>query len=150
MSLYNFSEREPGYNYRVKARMVVPEIPMQDGPAYYLEFIEVISREKYEGNEAFEISLIRSYIPGGPTIVLRKKDGQYYFVSDKISLTYADAEIGEQLEEIWQYNKNLNENWEAHGTPPVIKWKAITATVTHDPENLGKSYLVSRVEFVYF
>lgn len=150
MSLYSFSEREAGYNYRVKARMVVPEIPMQDGPAYHLEFMEVVSKEKYEGNEAFEILLIQSYVPGGPTIALGKKDGQYHFIPDKITLTYTDAEVGEQLEEIWQHSEELRENWEADQTPPVIKWKGITAIVTHDPENFGKSYLVSRVEFVEF
>src|SRR3546814_616391 len=66
MSLYSFTEREPGYSYRVKARMVVPDVAPQDGPSYHLEFIEVLSREKYEGNESFEISLIQSFIPGGP------------------------------------------------------------------------------------
>lgn len=147
MSLYYFAGREPGYDYRVKARMVVPEIPPQDGPSYHLEFIEVISKEKYKGNEAFEIALIQSHVPGGPTIHLGKKDGQYYFVPEKITLTYANEEIQGQLEEIWQHNNELRENWETDNVPPVIKWKSITATVTHDPGNFGKSYLVSHIEF---
>lgn len=36
MSLYSFADREPGYNYQVKARMVVPKVPPADGPAYIL------------------------------------------------------------------------------------------------------------------
>jgi len=31
---------------------------------------------------------------------------------------------------------------------PVFKWKSIKASVTHDPANFGKSYIVSGVEFV--
>src|SRR3546814_10683383 len=148
MSLYSFTEREPGYSYRVKARMVVPDVAPQDGPSYQLEFIEVLSREKYEGNESFEISLIQSFIPGGTAIYLEKKDGEYHFIPEKITLTYTDPEVGEQLEEIWQHNEALHDAWETEGTPPVIKWKAITATVTHDPENFGESYLVSQIVFV--
>src|SRR5690606_4391620 len=98
MHLYYFTDREPGYNYRVKARMVVPDIPPQDGPAYHLDFIKVISKEKYEGNDPFEIALIQSYVPAGPAIILLKEKNQYWFGS-KIQLTYHDEGIGRQLEE---------------------------------------------------
>ncbi|WP_257669998.1 hypothetical protein [Parapedobacter tibetensis] len=147
MHLSGFTEREPGYNYRVKARMVAPEVPAMDGPAYHLEFIGVVSEEKYEGNEPFEIALIQSHVPGGPVIMLRKQDGHYHFIPERLTLTHANEEVGSQLEEIWQHNNELLENYQTHGTPPVIKWRAIKATVTHDPENFGKSYLVSHIEF---
>src|SRR3546814_13077697 len=59
MSLYSFTEREPGYSYRVKARMVVPDVDPQDGPFYHLEFIAVLSRKKSEGNKKSENRLVR-------------------------------------------------------------------------------------------
>jgi len=36
-SIHDFTEREPGFNYRVKARMVAPDVPPQDGPSYWLD-----------------------------------------------------------------------------------------------------------------
>src|SRR3546814_16093327 len=99
MSLYSFTEREPGYSYRVKARMVVPDVAPQDGPSYHLEFIEVLSREKYEGNESFEISLIQSFLTGGPAISLSHKHGEYHFFPEQITLPYPAPELGRQMDE---------------------------------------------------
>jgi hypothetical protein len=147
LSLFGFTDREPGYNYLVKARMVVEKEPPQDGSAYHLEFMKVISKEKYKGNEPFEIRLIQSYIPGGPTIILGKQDGSYYFVPDKIALTYSGEEVKEQLEEIWQNANYLRENWQKPGIQEELKWRSITATVTHDTENFGKAYRVQHIEF---
>jgi hypothetical protein len=148
MPLSGFTDREPGYNYRVKAKMVAAQgPPMQDGgPADNLQFISVISKEKYDGNTPFKLALIQSYVPGGPVIMLRKQDGQYHFIPEKITLTYADDEVRKQLEEIWQYNEALQEDYLNGGTL-VMKWRTITATATHDPEKFGKAYLVSHIEF---
>ncbi len=147
MHLYSFTDREPGYNYRVKARMVVPETPPQDGPAYHLDFIEVISSEKHKGNEVFEIALIQSYVPGGPTIMLGKRNGSYDFISEKITLTYQSQSVHDELEEIASHADYLRENWQKPGIQSEMKWAAIKATVTHDPDNFGKSYLASHIEF---
>jgi hypothetical protein len=146
MSLYNFNDREPGYNYRVKAKVVKPAEPLQDAPSYWLEFVKVLSKEKSTTNEPFEIALIQSYLPGGPIIMLRKKDATYYY-NDKLTLTYANMEVKKQLDEIAEFNDALTKSWEESKTIPAMKWQAIKATVTHDPQNFGKSYLVSRIEF---
>lgn len=146
MELYYFAEREAGYNYRIKARMVVPETPPQDGAAYHLDFLEVISKEKYEGDEPFEIALIQSPVPAGPMITIVKKEDHYWFgFGSDIQLTYHDEEIGSQLEEIWKNRKEIQQNAE-EGIATYPGWKSITATVTHDPENFGKAYLVSHIE----
>jgi len=147
-SLQGFDEREPGYTYTVRAKVHIDsnDPPIQDAAPYWLNFLEVINEDKYEGNEPFEIALIQSYVPGGPVIMLRKYENEYHFISEKITLTYNDEEVQEQLEEIWQYNEELRENYE-NKIPLVFRWSAIKATVTHDPENFGKSYLVSNIEF---
>lgn len=148
ISLYSFLDREPGYNYRVKARMVVEKNPPQDGSAYHLEFLKVLSKEKYDGNESFNVALIQALVPSGPAIILRKQDGHYYFVSEKIELTYQDENIGNQLEEIWQHAKYIGENWKKPGIQEELKWRSIVATVVHDPEKFGKAYRVQAIEFV--
>jgi len=146
MSLFYFTDREPGYTYHVKAKMVAEKDPPQDGPAYHLEYIETMGKEKYEGNESFELELIQSYVPGGSTIMLGKREGLYYFVPDKLALTYNDAEIGNQLEEIWQHCEEIQQNYKDKiYTEP--KWRSIRTTVNHDPDNFGKAYLVSHIEF---
>lgn len=148
MSLYNFSEREPGYNYRVKAKMTAYTGPlMQDGgPTDHLTFIEVISKEKYEGNESFEIDLIQSYIPGGPKIMLFKEDGKYIFLNN-IQLTCKDNDVEAELEKIWEQQKEIQQNYK-NNMSSRSPWRSIRATVSHDPDNFSKAYLVHSLKFV--
>ncbi|MDM1295677.1 hypothetical protein HX021_15400 [Sphingobacterium sp. N143] len=135
MSLYYFEDREPGFIYRVKAKMVAPEEPPQDGPSYYLTYIKTLDKKKYEGTESFELELIQTYIPGGPMIVLSKENGKYLF-SSGIQLTYKDTNIENQLAEIWKNSEEVRHN----ATYP--KWKSIRVTVSHDPDYFGKAYLI--------
>jgi len=147
-SLRGFDDRKPGYNYRVKARLNVNPDPPQDGPDRWFNFIRVISEEKYQGNEPFEIMLIKSYVPGGPGISLRKTNDRYQYIQDKLELTYASQEVKDQLEEIWQNALEIRDSWELNHHVSNPKWKSIKATVTHDPDNFGKAYLVQRIDFV--
>lgn len=145
MSLYYFTDREPGYSYRVKAKMISEKVPPQDGPSYHLEYIETLGKEKYEGSESFELELIQSHIPEGPVIVLRKEEGYYLFQSN-IQLTYNEVETGNQLENIWQHSEEIEQNAKDKiSTEP--KWRSIRATVSHDPANFGRAYMVSHIEF---
>lgn len=140
--LVGFDQREPGYNYRVRAKFHHDEDPPQDGSSDSFEFLKVLDQEQYKGTESFEIQMIVSYVPGGPVIRLNKTGNDYYFISDKLQLTAANSTIGSQLEEIWQNVKEIRANWKL--TP---KWKAIKATVTHDPQKFGKAYLVQQIQF---
>lgn len=142
-SLADFSQREPGYTYRIKAVFHYNENPPADGPSYYYEFLNVISKEQYKGSESFDIQLIVSYVPGGPVIRLNKQGSDYFF-SDKIQFTIANATVGNQLAEIWQNVQEVRANWKTGQLP---KWKAIKATVIHDPQQFGKAYLVQKIEF---
>lgn len=147
LSLSAFDEREPGYDYYVKAKMIAYKGPlMQDGgPMSHLRFIEIISKEKYDGNETFELELIQSYIPGGPMIMLIKEKGNYFF-KENIQLTYTDLEVGRQLEEIWENREEIRQNTiDKIATEP--KWRSIRATVSHDPDNFGRAYLINSLKF---
>lgn len=146
MSLAGFSEREPGYTYRVRAKVVKPAEPLMDGPSYWLNFVKVVTKEKVVVSVPFDLALIQSLVPGGPFIRLRKEDGKFY-MDDKVMLTYANDEVRNQLEEIWAFNNFIFESWQNTKTVPPMKWKAISATVTHDAQQFGKAYLVSKIEF---
>lgn len=146
MSLRDFSERKPGYTYRVKARLHVEKNPPQDGPDRWFDFSRVVSEEKYLGNAPFDIMLIKSFVPGGPVITLFKKDDQYQYIQDKLQLTYTSQTVKDQLEEIWQNALDIREKAK-NNLQSDPKWKSIKATVTHDPNNFGKAYLVQRIEF---
>ncbi|WP_443937618.1 hypothetical protein [Pedobacter sp. MW01-1-1] len=143
-ALAGFSDRQPGYSYRVKARFHHEENPPQDGPSYWYDFLNIVSKEAYKGNTTFEIQLIYSYVVGGPTIQISKKDANYYFVPDKIQLTYTSDAIKNQLEEIWLHAKEIRES----STIKQPKWTSIKATVTHDPQKFGSAYLVQNIQFL--
>ncbi|MGY3054884.1 hypothetical protein ACVWYG_003093 [Pedobacter sp. UYEF25] len=143
-SLYSFTERRPGFTYKVKAKFVVAPKDLQDGPAYYFEFINVISKERYAGNESFTIPLIVSYVPGGPVIQLNKSDDNFFYLSDKIQLTYKDEEVRKQLEEIWQHAQEIRSNWPNN---QQLKWRAVKATAKHDSAKFDSAYLVEKIEF---
>lgn len=136
--LFGFLDREPGYNYHIKAKMVVPNLPPQDGPSYHLEFLNVEKKEKYLGNETFEIPLILGIIPGGPFINMHKEEGKYLF-SNKVTLNFTAEDIGEKLEEIWQHKVEVDQ------VQKTLKWKSITLTVNHDPSSFGQAYIVSKI-----
>ncbi|SDH35880.1 hypothetical protein SAMN05421827_12233 [Pedobacter terrae] len=144
-SLSGFDEREPGYTYRVKARFNRDEVPLQDGPEYYFVFEKVISKEQYKGSESFIVQLITNYVVGGPNIRLSKTGNDYYMIPDKLQLTYANSTVQNELEEIWLNAQEIRANWQ-NGQRP--KWKAIKATVVHDPQKFGKAYLVQQIQFI--
>lgn len=78
---------------------------------------------------------------------LSMTNGSYDFIPEKIALTYASQSVHDKLEEIASHVDYLRENWQKPGIQSEMKWTAIKATVTHDPENFGKAYLVSDIEF---
>jgi hypothetical protein len=142
--LQGFDEREPGYNYRVKAIFRHLENPPQDAASAYFEFKNVMSKEQYKGNESFDVQLIVSYIPGGPVIRLNKEGNAYYLIPGKLQLTFNNATVENQLAEIW---KNKLEMLTSSLYNPIPKWKAIKATVIHDPNKFGKAYLIQQIQF---
>ncbi|WP_316834332.1 hypothetical protein [Pedobacter nutrimenti] len=146
ISLHGFTDRKPGYIYRVKARLNVDPNPPQDASDRWFNLTKIISKEKYQGNEQFDITLIKSIIPSGPVITMGKIDGKYYYINDKLELTYSNDAVKAQLEEIWQNGLKIQDD-RKNNIQSYPKWKSIKATVTHDPNNFGKAYLVQRIEF---
>ncbi len=147
-SIHGFDQRKPGYIYHVRAKFNVLANPPQDGADRWFNFTQVISEEKYQGNETFTITLIKSIVPGGPVITLQKTDDKYYFIQDKLQLTYGNDLVRDQMEEIWQNALQIRDSWEKDRQQVQPKWRFIRAIVTHDPGNFGKAYLVQRIEFL--
>jgi len=147
LSVHGFSERKPGYVYHVMAKFNVTADLIQDAPDRWFNVTKIISEEKYQGNETFGVSLIKSIVPGGPVIYLTKKDGQYQYIQDKLELTPNSQIVKDQLEEIWLNAKEIRDSWSTR-EKKELKWKLIKATVTHDPDKFGKAYLVHRIEFI--
>lgn len=143
--LSGFEERQPGYSYRVKARFVFTENPPEDGSSYWFEFMDILNKDKYTGNDDFQIELIRSYVVGGPIIQLNKKGNDYFFQTEKLQLTPANETVKGQLEEIWQHAQAIREK--QPGQDPTPKWKSIKANVVHDKQFFGKAYSVQNIHF---
>jgi hypothetical protein len=85
-----------------------------------------------------------SYIPGGPVIRLNKEGNAYYLIPGKLQLTFNNTTVENQLAEIW---KNKLEMLTSSLYNPIPKWKAIKATVIHDPNKFGKAYLIQQIQF---
>ena len=146
LSLREFDEREPGYTYKVAAKVVVPKVPMQDGPDRWFELIEVLNKERYVGDESFEIGLIGHDLFGN-YLAIRKVDGQLKY--GKLVLYPINEEVKLKLEGYVQDIELLREELiESKDEGKYREYKeymrklVLKAVVSHDPENLGKGYLV--------
>ncbi|QPH41656.1 hypothetical protein [Pedobacter endophyticus] len=134
--LEGFDERELGYTYEVKAQMYIPKDPPQDGPDRWYKFVRVVSKERYFGTEPFEISLKNNSIFGSTLAVWIDKNIIYY--SNYVLIPENEA-VKKQLDELVALRQKFHtdQDW---ANNVVLK-----ATVTHDPNNRAKGYLVSNV-----
>lgn len=152
LPLREFDERQPGYVYKVRAKVVVSEHEIADGPNSWFELVEVISKEKYAGEESFEIGLIAGDLFGS-YLSLRQEDGQ--LVYGKLLLNPVNEEVKLQLEAYVQENERMYEEMiDAKEEDKQLAYQrydeyqeylrglALKAVVSHDPENWGKGYLV--------
>jgi hypothetical protein len=147
LSIDGFDERKPGYTYRVKAKFHFEKEPPMDASDRWFDFISVVKEEKYQATDSFEIALIQSPGFGGPMIVLQKTGNQYYYLNNQIQLTYTSQNVQNQLEEIWQNAVAVQQSYQSSTPIRSLKWKTVKATVTHDPANFSKAYLVSGIQF---
>ena len=72
-------------------------------------------------------------------------DAYFFYLSDKIQLTYKDDEVRKQLEEIWQHAQEIRSNWPNN---QQLKWSAIRAIAKHDPAKFGSAYIIEKIEFL--
>jgi hypothetical protein len=145
--LQGFMERQPGNYYVVKAEVNLNKGKpiMYDGSAYWLDFKGIKSKKKYTGQEPFQIELIQEVIPSGPQIYLRKEGDKYFFTSG-IELTYNDNSMKDKFEEFLKHQVEMDEIAKTtNGTTQRFKWQDITLTVTHDNNNFGKAFKVSEI-----
>lgn len=152
LSLREFGARELGYVYKVKAKVVVSEHEIADGPNSWFELMEVISKEKYEGEETFEIGLVSGDFFGSYLSIAEDK-GQILY--GDLLLNPIDEVIKKQLKEYIQQNEqvyrkmmeakeedkqNAYQQYDEYQT--YLRKLALKAIVSHDPENYGKGYFV--------
>lgn len=156
LSLSEFDERELGYVYKVKAKVVVSEHEIADGPNSWFELVEAISKEKYAGEANFEIGLIGGSLFGS-YLAFRKENGQLVYGGNLV-LNPANEEVKLQLEAYIQENERMYAEMIAarEGDKELVNQKYgeyqeylrklssqdLKAVVSHDPENWGKGYLV--------
>ncbi|SEL72715.1 hypothetical protein SAMN04488505_102957 [Chitinophaga rupis] len=133
----NFPEREMGYMYVIKAIVVKPKEPLQDGPSYWLEYKKTIHRDKYQGLDTFALPLFGA---AGPFsyFCLRKEADKYYYNS--YPLTPFNDQVKADFETALEQG------------PPLLNTASpgrstMTLRVQHDPNNYSKGYRVYKVTF---
>lgn len=147
MSISGFEERELGYTYKVKAKVYVsPQVVMDDGANSWFEFLEVISKEKYTGDQPFEINLVHSIGFGsGGNLAIKKEDDQFKY--GRYDLRFINEKDKQHLDDLLLREKGIEnaEQFKAH--QEYLGKMALKAVVTHDPQNWGKGYLVRTLKF---
>lgn len=130
----NFNEREIGYTYLIKAKVVVPEQILWDGPAYWFEHIKTIHKDKYQGLDTFALPLFGSWMPD-PFFCLTKDATKFSYYSG-YDLTPANDTVQADLEKALVKGQEILTS----GGPRVLN-----IIVQHDPANYTKGYIVHRV-----
>jgi hypothetical protein len=130
----NFSTRELGYTYVIKARVVAPDEPPMDGPSYWFDYINTISKDKYQGQDTLTLPIYGAVGPF-PAIFVRKETGQYYYSDGQ--LAPFDNTVKANLDTAIVRAQEL-----LMQSPPP---QPGALYVKHDPNNYGKGYIVYRV-----
>lgn len=133
----NFNEREPGYTYVVKAKVVRPAEPPMDGSSYWFVYLRTIRKDKYTDPTPFQLPLFES-AGVGATFSLRKDGDKFYYGTYLLSA--ADEKAAKDLQTA--YDKRPN-------PADPTTWRDIQTKlqVVHDPANFGKGYQVLTVIF---
>lgn len=148
LSLGGFEGREPGYTYKVKAKVYIsPQVVMDDGVNSWFEYVEVISKEKYTGTESFEIGLVYpwGFESGGGLAV--SKEGERFKYGGGGNLRAANEAIKQQLESFISREKEIGNTGDYREYREYLRKLALRAVVSHDPENWGKGYLVHEIKY---
>ncbi|MBV8251325.1 MAG: hypothetical protein JO154_01860 [Chitinophaga sp.] len=86
VKLYTFIhdfQREPGYTYIIKAKVVRPKEPLQDGPGYWLEYLATIYKEKYEGKDTLTLPVF-GFVAPSEAVFLRKENATLFYLGTKL------------------------------------------------------------------
>lgn len=134
--LEGFDGRELGYTYKVRAKAYYPKVPPQDGPDNWFIFDKVLSRDMYNSAETFTISLKYNGLFGSNiAFAFRNQVFEY----GNYTLRAESDVVKKQLEDVLLLNSKLQTDYQ-YAAKVVIN-----ATVTHDPNNRSKGYLVKNV-----
>ncbi|ASZ12051.1 hypothetical protein KTO58_14525 [Chitinophaga pendula] len=134
----NFEEREAGYTYVVKAKVVRPSQPLMDGPGYWFVYLRTVRKDKYTDPATFQLPLLEMGLMDA-IFSLRKEGDKFYY--GKYLLAPADAAVATGLQTA--FDKRPSPADPTH-------WKDLLNArlrVVHDPANFGKGYKVLAVIF---
>jgi len=133
--LKNFDEREKGYVYIVKAKVVVTPSGWADYPSYTFDYIKTLAREKYQGTDTFALPLF-GWIGDGDAFFLRKDAAGYSYLDYQLKPADASvqADLGKAVEKGLQMINTAGPR-----TP-------LKVYVQHDPANYAKGYIVYHVQ----
>ncbi|RAJ79035.1 hypothetical protein CLV59_10695 [Chitinophaga dinghuensis] len=76
-------ERELGYTYVIKAKVVRPNQPPQDGPSYWFEYQATLNKEKYVGKDTLTLPVF-GFVAPSDAVFLRKVNGTLLYLSTKL------------------------------------------------------------------
>lgn len=134
--LEGFADRELGYTYSVRAKAYYPKEPPQDGPSNWYVFEKVLSKQIYDNTASFVISLKYSGLFGSNiAFAVRSQIFEY----GNYTLRPENDAVKKQLEDVLLLRSKLQSDYQYAATV------TISATVTHDPNNRSKGYLVKGV-----
>lgn len=128
-----FDQREIGYTYVIKAKVVVAPSNLMDAPSYWFEYVRTVETEKYKGQDTFALPLF-GFLAPSEVFFLRKDTDKYYYRN--YLLSPADATVQADLAEALE---------KGPGMLTAAGPRSITLYVKHDPDNYGKGYVVYRV-----
>jgi len=134
--LKNFDEREIGYTYVIKAKVVVTPPSWQDYPSYTLDYIKTLAKEKYQGTDTFVLPLFGWLSEGSNAFFLRQEAGKYTYLN--YQLTPADATVQADLDKALEIGPPM--------TTTAGPWMSLKLNVKHDPANYSKGYIVYKVD----
>ena len=130
----DFTTRELGYTYVIKAKVVAPAQPPIDGPSYWFSYVETIRKDKYEGQDTITLPIYGAVGPY-PAVFVRKETDKYLYTGGELA-PFNDAVKANLDSAIAKARVLLMQS------PPA---KPGALYVKHNPDNYAKSYIVYRV-----
>lgn len=130
----DFTTRELGYTYVIKAKVVAPAQPPIDGPSYWFDYMETIRKDKYEGQDTITLPIYGAVGPF-PAVFVHKAADKYLYTGGE--LTPVNDAVKANLDSAIAKARALL----MQSTPA----KPGALYVKHNPDNFGKSYIVYRV-----
>ncbi len=97
-------DRDLGYTYVIKAKVVRPDQPLQDGPSFWFEYQSTLSKEPYKGNDTLTLPVF-GFVAPSDAFFMRKVNGTFLYLSTK--LIPANDNVNATLDSIYTAAQGL-------------------------------------------